>query len=100
MPWETSGLLELYRTEEAPRQWRWRYRAFNGQIVAASTESYRGRRDVIANIAGTLGIDLARPFHDLRLKRGRNFGFRIKTVQAFEGWQVVTRRTVVSCATI
>ncbi len=36
---------EIYKTDD----WRWRQKSRNGQIIGASTESYKNKADCIAN---------------------------------------------------
>lgn len=38
--------IELYRSG-LRRQWRWRYVAHNGKIIAGSSESYHNKEDCI-----------------------------------------------------
>lgn len=47
--WSRPGTFELYRSGLF-RQWRWRYRANNGRVVFASTESYWNKRDCLTGI--------------------------------------------------
>jgi len=69
--------VELYRAspgpfKNRPQTWRFRFRAANGKIIAAGSESYTNRRDAVHAIrlvfgAGTEFVDLdAEPLSALR----------------------------------
>lgn len=49
-------LLDIYRTKDG--LWRWRLRAANYRVIAASTEEYWGRNKCIANASRVLDVDL------------------------------------------
>lgn len=60
------SILVLYRSRPAAGMsrgdWRWRlHDARNHQVIAASSEGYRDRKDALANIARVLGLAPARP---------------------------------------
>ena len=42
-----SDTWEIYKSTNG--EWRWKRKAPNGQIVAASTEGYKNRADCVAN---------------------------------------------------
>lgn len=53
----SNGRFELYRSGIIRKGWRWRYRAPNGLIIFASTESYINKEDcrrVIPTLAGMI----------------------------------------------
>jgi uncharacterized protein YegP (UPF0339 family) len=43
-------LAKIVVYKDAAGEWRWRIRATNGEIIAASTEGYKTKDDVEANI--------------------------------------------------
>ena len=47
--------LEVYSkiTWTLKKEWRWRITANNGKVIAASSEGYRNREDLINNMAST-----------------------------------------------
>ena len=42
------GKYEVHK--DASQQWRWRYVASNGRIIAVSSESYEGKADCLRSI--------------------------------------------------
>jgi uncharacterized protein len=44
-PRHPIGRVELYRSGLIYKEWRWRFRAWNGNIVADSAEGYKRRID-------------------------------------------------------
>jgi uncharacterized protein YegP (UPF0339 family) len=55
-----NGNIELYRTSPGPykgraQQWRFRWRAGNGRVIAVGSESYTNRKDAIAAIRLVFG---------------------------------------------
>ena len=55
-------MIELYRASPGPyrgraQQWRFRWRAANGRIVATGSESYSNRADAVAAIRHVFGTD-------------------------------------------
>lgn len=47
--WEFYVVIEHGRADKLVRRWRWRFRASNGKITKASTESYSRKIDCIRN---------------------------------------------------
>jgi len=56
--------IELYRASPGPyrgraQQWRFRFRANNGRIIAVASESYTNREDAVAAIHLVFGANAA-----------------------------------------
>lgn len=51
-----TDVVEVYRTR-VRRQWRWRYVARNGRIIATSSEGYHNRADCITGATRALHLD-------------------------------------------
>ena len=55
--------IEIYKSGIIRRGWRWRIKADNGKIIAASTESYKNKKDCELNVEG-IYKHLVRYFYD------------------------------------
>lgn len=56
----TNGQSASYRGEvyrDAAGEWRWRVRAFNGNVVADSSEGYANRNDCAHMLASVTRVD-------------------------------------------
>jgi uncharacterized protein YegP (UPF0339 family) len=53
----TKKVLNVYRTENEPHEWRWTLTRA-GKIIASSSEGYKRRDGAEANILSALGLNL------------------------------------------
>jgi uncharacterized protein YegP (UPF0339 family) len=64
---EASFVDRFNGVADAPQQWRWRYKATNGKILADGGEGYAARADAVRGALRVTGLDI--PTYVGRLSR-------------------------------
>jgi uncharacterized protein YegP (UPF0339 family) len=75
---EASFVDRFNGVADAPQQWRWRYKATNGKILADGGEGYAARADAVRGALRVTGLDIPTYVGDIdrlaRMHAGSRFG--------------------------
>lgn len=47
---KSKKVYDVVLYKDTKKEWRWRVKAHNGNVIGASTEGYKNKKDMVSNI--------------------------------------------------